>query len=146
MNVELLLIAKVYRKKEVQQITDRSTGRVSGEFYPVILDDGENTIDATVPRECYETIEEDKIYCFRTRFNDNYARENQKSKPRIEGIMYEISEDWRKDFVNEFRKQTYDSFNVPFSDSKSVPASATAAKTKAATVKTTAKDEGLPFN
>lgn len=146
MNVELLLIAKVYRKKEVQQITDRASGRVTGEYYPVILDDGENTIDTTVPRECYETIDEDNIYCFRTRFNDNYARENQKAKPKIEGILYEISEDWRKDFVNEFRKQTYDSFNAPFSDSKSVSASATAAKAKTATAKTTAKDEGLPFN
>ena len=141
MNVELLLIAKVYRKKEVQQITDRSTGRVTGEYYPVILDDGENTIDATVPRECYETINEGNIYCFRTRFNDNYTRENQKAKPKIEGIMYEISEDWRKDFVNEFRKQTYDSFNIPFNGSKSASASATAAKSKIKTAET----EALPF-
>lgn len=131
MNVELLLIAKVYRKKEVQQITDRASGRVTGEYYPVILDDGENTIDATVPRECYETIDEDNIYCFRTRFNDNYTRENQKAKPKIEGILYEISEDWRKDFVNEFRKQTYDSFNVPFSGSNNSSTTSAPATAKA---------------
>ena len=53
--------------------------------------------------------------------------------------MYEIPEVWRKDFVNEFRKQTYDSFNVPFNETKS--ASSTAAKSKAKT----AEGEGLPF-
>lgn len=119
MNIELMMIAKVYRKKDVQEITDRTTGRVTGEYYPVILDDGENTFDATVPRECYESILEDKIYCFRTRFNDNFMRENQKVKPKIEGIMYEINENWRKDFLNEFRKQTIDSFILPFDSDKS---------------------------
>lgn len=128
MNVEMMLIAKVYRKKEVQQIIDRTTGRVTGEYYPVILDDGDNTIDATVPRDCYELIEEDKIYCFIVRFNDNYTRENQKAKPKIENIMYEINEDWRKDFINEFRKQTIDSFRMPFDSAASATSSKQTAK------------------
>lgn len=130
MNVEMMMIAKVYRKKDVQQITDRATGRVTGEYYPVILDDGDNTIDATVPRDCYELIEEDKIYCFIVRFNDNYTRENQKAKPKIENIMYEINEYWRKDFINEFRKQTIDSFRMPFDSAASASSKQTA---KAAT-------------
>lgn len=53
MKLEFITIAKVYRKKDVQEITDRATGRVTGEYYPVILDDGEDTIDATVPKDVY---------------------------------------------------------------------------------------------
>ncbi len=48
MKLGFMTIAKVYRKKDVQEITDRATGRVTGEYYPVILDDGEDTLDATV--------------------------------------------------------------------------------------------------
>ena len=62
MKLGFMTIAKVYRKKDVQEITDRATGRVTGEYYPVILDDGEDTLDATVPKDVYNGIEEDKIY------------------------------------------------------------------------------------
>ena len=41
MKLGFMTIAKVYRKKDVQEITDRATGRVTGEYYPVILEDGE---------------------------------------------------------------------------------------------------------
>ena len=64
MKLGFMTIAKVYRKKDVQEITDRATGRVTGEYYPVILDDGEDTLDATVPKDVYNGIEEDKIYLF----------------------------------------------------------------------------------
>ena len=60
MKLGFMTIAKVYRKKDVQEITDRATGRVTGEYYPVILDDGEDTLDATVPKDVYNGIEEDK--------------------------------------------------------------------------------------
>ena len=64
MKLGFMTIAKVYRKKDVQEITDRATGRVTGEYYPVILDDGEDTLDATVPKDVYNGIEEEKIYLF----------------------------------------------------------------------------------
>ena len=32
MKLGFMTIAKVYRKKDVQEITDRATGRVTGEF------------------------------------------------------------------------------------------------------------------
>lgn len=60
MKLGFMTIAKVYRKKDVQEITDRATGRVTGEYYPVILDDGEDTLDATVPKDVYNGIEEEK--------------------------------------------------------------------------------------
>lgn len=145
MNVELMLIAKVYRKKKMQEITDRQTGRVTGEYYPVILDDGDNTVDVTVPREVYNSIEEDKIYLFKTRFNDSFRRENQSVKPRIEGVIATLP-DWRKDFLKEFSALIYDSVNVPFdSVDKNVDSTKSAKPSKP--VKTAAKsDSELPFN
>ena len=41
MDVRQILVVKVYRKKDPQEIRDRQTGRVSGVYYPVILDDGD---------------------------------------------------------------------------------------------------------
>lgn len=120
-----MTIAKVYRKKDVQEITDRSTGRVTGEYYPVILDDGEDTLDATVPKDVYNGIEEDNIYLFAGTYDDRFKRENTTPKPRITAVLYEINEPWRRDFIDEFSKQTYDSFAMPFKEEQPSNASAT---------------------
>ena len=106
MKLGFMTIAKVYRKKDVQEITDRATGRVTGEYYPVILDDGEDTLDATVPKDVYNGIEEDKIYLFAGTYDDRFKRENTTPKPRITAVLYLINEPWRKDFIEEFSKQT----------------------------------------
>lgn len=106
MKLGFMTIAKVYRKKDVQEITDRVTGRVTGEYYPVIiLDDGEDTLDATVPKDVYNGIEEDKIYLFAGTYDDRFKRENTTPKPRITAVLYLINEPWRKDFIDEFSKQ-----------------------------------------
>lgn len=120
-----MTIAKVYRKKDVQEITDRATGRVTGEYYPVILDDGEDTIDATVPKDVYNGIEEDNIYLFAGTYDDRFKRENTTPKPRITAVLYGINEPWRRDFIDEFSKQTYDSFAMPFKDEQPSNASTT---------------------
>lgn len=120
-----MTIAKVYRKKDVQEITDRATGRVTGEYYPVILDDGEDTIDATVPKDVYNGIEEDNIYLFAGTYDDRFKRENTTPKPRITAVLYGINEPWRRDFIDEFSKQTYDSFAMPFKDEQPSNVSAT---------------------
>lgn len=120
-----MTIAKVYRKKDVQEITDRATGRVTGEYYPVILDDGEDTIDATVPKDVYNGIEEDNIYLFSGTYDDRFKRENTTPKPRITAVLYGINEPWRRDFIDEFSKQTYDSFAMPFKDEQPSNASTT---------------------
>lgn len=120
-----MTIAKVYRKKDVQEITDRATGRVTGEYYPVILDDGEDTLDATVPKDVYNGIEEDKIYLFAGTYDDRFKRENTTPKPRITAVLYLINEPWRRDFIDEFSKQTYDSFAMPFKDEQPSNASTT---------------------
>ena len=125
MKLGFMTIAKVYRKKDVQEITDRATGRVTGEYYPVILDDGEDTIDATVPKDVYNGIEEDKIYLFAGSYDDRFKRENTTPKPRITAVLYPINEPWRRDFIDEFSKQTYDSFAMPFKDEQPSNASAT---------------------
>lgn len=125
MKLGFMTIAKVYRKKDVQEITDRATGRVTGEYYPVILDDGEDTIDATVPKDVYNGIEEDNIYLFAGTYDDRFKRENTTPKPRITAVLYEINESWRRDFIDEFSKQTYDSFAMPFKDEQPSNASAT---------------------
>ena len=126
MKLGFMTIAKVYRKKDVQEITDRATGRVTGEYYPVILDDGEDTLDATVPKDVYNCIEEDEIYLFVGSYDDRFKRENTTPKPRITAVLYPINEPWRKDFIDEFSKQTYDSFAMPFKDEQPSNASATA--------------------
>ena len=113
MKLGFMSIAKVYRKKDVQEITDRATGRVTGEYYPVILDDG---------------IEEDKIYLFAGTYDDRFKRENTTPKPRITAVLYPINETWRKDFIDEFSKQTYDSFAMPFKDEQQKNATSTASK------------------
>lgn len=77
MKLGFMTIAKVYRKKDVQEITDRATGRVTGEYYPVILDDGEDTLDATVPKDVYNGIEEDKIYLFAGTYDDRSRERTQ---------------------------------------------------------------------
>ena len=59
MDVRQILVVKVYRKKEMQEIRDRVSGRVTGMYYPVILDDGDNTIDMTVPEDVYNVIKEE---------------------------------------------------------------------------------------
>lgn len=125
MKLGFMTIAKVYRKKDVQEITDRATGRVTGEYYPVILDDGEDTLDATVPKDVYNGIEEDKIYLFAGTYDDRFKRENTTPKPRITAVLYEINEPWRRDFIDEFSKQTYDSFAMPFKEEQPSNASAT---------------------
>ena len=136
MKLGFMTIAKVYRKKDVQEITDRSTGRVTGEYYPVILDDGEDTIDATVPKDVYNGIEEDNIYLFAGTYDDRFKRENTTPKPRITAVLYPINEPWRRDFIDEFSKQTYDSFAMPFKEEQQTNASATAPVNS---------DDGLPF-
>lgn len=125
MKLGFMTIAKVYRKKDVQEITDRATGRVTGEYYPVILDDGEDTIDATVPKDVYNGIEEDNIYLFAGSYDDRFKRENTTPKPRITAVLYGINEPWRRDFIDEFSKQTYDSFAMPFKDEQPSNASTT---------------------
>lgn len=125
MKLGFMTIAKVYRKKDVQEITDRATGRVTGEYYPVILDDGEDTIDATVPKDVYNGIEEDNIYLFAGTYDDRFKRENTTPKPRITAVLYGINEPWRRDFIDEFSKQTYDSFAMPFKDEQPSNVSAT---------------------
>ena len=125
MKLGFMTIAKVYRKKDVQEITDRATGRVTGEYYPVILDDGEDTIDATVPKDVYNGIEEDNIYLFAGTYDDRFKRENTTPKPRITAVLYLINEPWRRDFIDEFSKQTYDSFAMPFKEEQPSNASAT---------------------
>lgn len=125
MKLGFMTIAKVYRKKDVQEITDRATGRVTGEYYPVILDDGEDTLDATVPKDVYNGIEEDNIYLFAGTYDDRFKRENTTPKPRITAVLYEINEPWRRDFIDEFSKQTYDSFAMPFKDEQPSNASTT---------------------
>lgn len=104
MDLRQILVVKVYRKKEKQDITDRQTGRVTGSYYPVIFDDGDNTIDMTVPEEVYNNIEEDKIYAFVTRFDDRFRRENQTVKPKVEGLMFELPNNWRGDFLSKFNE------------------------------------------
>lgn len=125
MKLGFMTIAKVYRKKDVQEITDRATGRVTGEYYPVILDDGEDTIDATVPKDVYNGIEEDNIYLFAGTYDDRFKRENTTPKPRITAVLYGINEPWRRDFIDEFSKQTYDIFAMPFKDEQPSNASTT---------------------
>lgn len=125
MKLGFMTIAKVYRKKDVQEITDRATGRVTGEYYPVILDDGEDTLDATVPKDVYNGIEEDNIYLFAGTYDDRFKRENITPKPRITAVLYGINEPWRRDFIDEFSKQTYDSFAMPFKDEQPSNASTT---------------------
>lgn len=125
MKLGFMTIAKVYRKKDVQEITDRATGRVTGEYYPVILDDGEDTLDATVPKNVYNGIEEDNIYLFAGTYDDRFKRENTTPKPRITAVLYGINEPWRRDFIDEFSKQTYDSFAMPFKDEQPSNASTT---------------------
>lgn len=125
MKLGFMTIAKVYRKKDVQEITDRATGRVTGEYYPVILDDGEDTLDATVPKDVYNGIEEDNIYLFAGSYDDRFKRENTTPKPRITAVLYGINEPWRRDFIDEFSKQTYDSFAMPFKDEQPSNASTT---------------------
>lgn len=125
MKLGFMTIAKVYRKKDVQEITDRATGRVTGEYYPVILDDGEDTLDATVPKDVYNGIEEDNIYLFAGTYDDRFKRENTTPKPRITAVLYGINEPWRRDFIDEFSKQTYDSFAMPFKEEQPSNASAT---------------------
>lgn len=125
MKLGFMTIAKVYRKKDVQEITDRATGRVTGEYYPVILDDGEDTLDATVPKDVYNGIEEDNIYLFAGTYDDRFKRENTTPKPRITAVLYGINEPWRRDFIDEFSKQTYDSFAMPFKDEQPSNASTT---------------------
>lgn len=127
MKLGFMTIAKVYRKKDVQEITDRVTGRVTGEYYPVILDDGEDTLDATVPKDVYNGIEEDNIYLFAGTYDDRFKRENTTPKPRITAVLYEINEPWRRDFIDEFSKQTYDSFAMPFKEEQHTNTSATVA-------------------
>lgn len=121
MNLEMLIVAKVFRKKEPQEIISRSTGKVECVYYPVILDDGDNTIDTTVPKEVYEFIEEDEMYVFRSRFNDNYAREGTKSKPKIESIFFKLKEDWRKDFLGNFQNKVIEAFEMPFNSENDLP-------------------------
>lgn len=104
MDVRQILVVKVYRKKEPQEIRDRQTSRVTGVYYPVILDDGDNTIDMTVPEDVYNNIKEDSIYAFTTRFDDRFRRENQIPKPKIDDIMFELPNNWRGDFLSKFNE------------------------------------------
>lgn len=104
MDVRQILVVKVYRKKEPQEIRDRQTSRITGVYYPVILDDGDNTIDMTVPEDVYNIIKEDSIYAFTTRFDDRFRRENQIPKPKIDGIMFELPNNWRGDFLSKFNE------------------------------------------
>lgn len=107
MDVRQILVVKVYRKKEMQEIRDRASGRVTGMYYPVILDDGENTIDMTVPEDVYNVIKEDSIYAFTTRFDDRFRRENQSVKPKIDGLLFECPSNWRGDFLANFNELVY---------------------------------------
>ena len=118
MNVEMLMISKVFRKKQPQEIVNRATGRVESMYYPIILDDGVDTIDMTVPKDVYENIEEGKIYLFNVRFNDTYRRENQTVRPRIENVLTVIDRDWKEDFTSAFYDTVKDIITgtLPFSD------------------------------
>ena len=107
MDVRQILVVKVYRKKEMQEIRDRASGRVTGMYYPVILDDGDNTIDMTVPEDVYNVIKEDGIYAFTTRFDDRFRRENQSVKPKIDGLLFECPNNWRGDFLAKFNELVY---------------------------------------
>lgn len=107
MDVRQILVVKVYRKKEMQEIRDRASGRVIGMYYPVILDDGDNTIDMTVPEDVYNVIKEDGIYAFTTRFDDRFRRENQSVKPKIDGLLFECPNNWRGDFLAKFNELVY---------------------------------------
>lgn len=104
MDVRQILVVKVYRKKEAQEIRDRASGRVTGMYFPVILDDGDNTIDMTVPEDVYNAIKEDSIYAFTTRFDDRFKRENQTIKPKIDGLLFECPNNWRGDFLAKFNE------------------------------------------
>lgn len=117
MDVRQILVVKVYRKKEMQEIRDRASGRVTGMYYPVILDDGDNTIDMTVPEDVYNVIKEDSIYAFTTRFDDRFRRENQSVKPKIDGLLFECPNNWRGDFLAKFNELVYPVVaNKPISD------------------------------
>lgn len=107
MDVRQILVVKVYRKKEAQEIRDRASGRVTGMYFPVILDDGDNTIDMTVPEDVYNAIKEDSIYAFTTRFDDRFKRENQTIKPKIDGLLFECPSNWRGDFLAKFNELVY---------------------------------------
>lgn len=107
MDVRQILVVKVYRKKEAQEIRDRASGRVTGMYFPVILDDGDNTIDMTVPEDVYNVIKEDSIYAFTTRFDDRFKRENQTIKPKIDGLLFECPNNWRGDFLAKFNELVY---------------------------------------
>lgn len=124
MDVRQILVVKVYRKKEMQEIRDRVSGRVTGMYYPVILDDGENTIDMTVPEDVYNVIKEDSIYAFTTRFDDRFRRENQSVKPKIDGLLFECPNNWRGDFLAKFNELVY-----PVVVNKSISDKAVAEKT-----------------
>lgn len=124
MDVRQILVVKVYRKKEMQEIRDRASGRVTGMYYPVILDDGENTIDMTVPEDVYNVIKEDCIYAFTTRFDDRFRRENQSVKPKIDGLLFECPNNWRGDFLAKFNELVY-----PVVANKSISDKAVAEKT-----------------
>ena len=118
MEVRQILVVKVYRKKDPQEIRDRQTGRVSGVYYPVILDDGDNTIDMTVPEDVYNEI----------RFDYRFRRDGQAIKPKIEGLMFELPNNWRGDFLSKFNELVSSSVYTP-------------AKPAANTEKTTANTE-----
>lgn len=133
MDVRQILVVKVYRKKDPQEIRDRQTGRVSGVYYPVILDDGDNTIDMTVPEDVYNEIQEDNIYAFVTRFDDRFRRDGQSVKPKIEGLMFELPNNWRGDFLSKFNELVSPSVYTP-------------AKLAANTEKTTANTEKSAAN
>ena len=124
MDVRQILVVKVYRKKEMQEIRDRASGRVTGMYYPVILDDGENTIDMTVPEDVYNVIKEDSIYAVTTRFDDRCRRENQSVKPKIDGLLFECPNNWRGDFLAKFNELVY-----PVVVNKSISDKAVAEKT-----------------
>ena len=124
MDVRQILVVKVYRKKEMQEIRDRASGRVTGMYYPVILDDGDNTIDMTVPEDVYNVIKEDCIYAFTTRFDDRFRRENQSVKPKIDGLLFECPNNWRGDFLAKFNELVY-----PVVANKSISDKAVAEKT-----------------
>lgn len=124
MDVRQILVVKVYRKKEMQEIRDRASGRVTGMYYPVILDDGDNTIDMTVPEDVYNVIKEDGIYAFTTRFDDRFRRENQSVKPKIDGLLFECPNNWRGDFLAKFNELIY-----PVVANKSISDKAVAEKT-----------------
>ena len=129
MDVRQILVVKVYRKKEMQEIRDRASGRVTGMYYPVILDDGDNTIDMTVPEDVYNVIKEDGIYAFTTRFDDRFRRENQSVKPKIDGLLFECPNNWRGDFLAKFNELVYPVVANKFISDKPISDKAVAEKT-----------------